>query len=81
MLLSLFRIRQNGIGLRDIPEDLLCMGFRLLTLVVLVGVPLQSQLTVGILDVFLRRLLLNAQDFVVVLFLCFFCLLLGMFQL
>lgn len=81
MLLSLFRIRQNGVGLRDIPEDLLCMGFRLLTLVVLVGVPLQSQLTVGILDVLLCRLLLNAQDLVVVLFLCFLCLLLSMFQL
>jgi len=60
MLLSLFGIRQNCVGLRDIPEHLLSMGFRLFTLIVLVGVPFEGQLTISILDVLLRRLVLDA---------------------
>jgi hypothetical protein len=36
------------------------MGFRLFTLIVLVGVPFEGQLTISILDVLLRRLVLDA---------------------
>lgn len=60
MLLSLFGIRENSVGLRNIPEHLLSMGFCLFTLVVLVGVPFEGQLTISILDVLLRRLVLDA---------------------
>lgn len=80
VLLAFFRIRENGVGLTDIPEHLLSVSSILLALIVLVRVPLECQLAVGILDFLVSRLLLNSQNLVVILFLCFFGLLLCMFQ-
>lgn len=60
MLPALLRVTQNRIGLADTLEHLFSQSLGLLRFVILVRVPFQGQLAISILDVFLRRCLLNA---------------------
>ena len=76
MLLTLLRVRQNCPSLIHLFEHLLSSRLLLIILAILVGVPLKSQFSVGLLNRLLIILLRDPQNLVVVLLSRLLCLLL-----